>query len=68
MFSIKQPCISFRVCWKGVTLGFFRFLFERTGHLYRQYRARVAELKKSFDDTKSGIKSEPGTAAGVTKG
>ena len=44
-----------------------RFLFERTGHLYKRYRARVAELKRSFDDEKpnsvkleAGIKMETG--------
>jgi len=35
-----------------------RFLFERTGHLYKKYRARVAELKQSFQDTKKEVKSE----------
>jgi len=37
-------------------------LFERTGHLYRKYRARVAELKKSFDETKTEVKDEPGSS------
>ena len=38
-----------------------RFLYERTGHLYKKYRARVAELKRSFEETKQEIKSETGT-------
>jgi hypothetical protein len=59
----------------------FRFLFERTGHLYKRYRARVAELKRSFEDTKpdlvkmeagikleGGIKSEPGSSGGSNQG
>ena len=33
-------------------LQFLRFLYERTGHLYKKYRARVAELKRSFEETK----------------
>ena len=37
-------------------------MFERTGHLYRKYRARVAELKKSFDETKTEVKDEPGSS------
>ena len=44
----------------------YRFLFERTGHLYKKYRARVAELKKSFEDTKGDIKPEPGPSAPAT--
>jgi len=38
-----------------------KFLYERTGHLYKKYRARVAELKRSFEETKQEIKSETGT-------
>jgi len=30
-----------------------KFLFEKSGPLYRRYRARVAELKESFDDSQS---------------
>jgi len=43
-----------------------KFLFEKSGPLYKRYRARVAELKESFDDNKNSqqpknepIKDEP---------
>jgi len=32
-----------------------KFLFEKSGPLYKRYRARVAELKESFDDSKTKI-------------
>jgi len=43
-----------------------KFLFEKSGPLYKRYRARVAELKESFDDNKNSqqqnkdpVKDEP---------
>eukprot|EP00092_Neocalanus_flemingeri_P002757 GFUD01002952.1.p1 GENE.GFUD01002952.1~~GFUD01002952.1.p1 ORF type:complete len:1101 (-),score=245.48 GFUD01002952.1:544-3789(-) len=43
-----------------------KFLFEKSGPLYKRYRARVAELKESFDDsqgnkrkTDATVKEEP---------
>jgi len=43
-----------------------KFLFEKSGPLYKRYRARVAELKESFDDNsdshqqkKDPVKDEP---------
>jgi len=43
-----------------------KFLFEKSGPLYKRYRARVAELKESFDDSQNkknksetAVKEEP---------
>jgi len=42
-----------------------KFLFEKSGPLYKRYRARVAELKESFDDSQNSkrkiepVKEEP---------
>jgi len=38
-----------------------KFLFEKSGPLYKRYRARVAELKDSFDDSKNNKKKMEST-------
>ena len=32
-----------------MTILFCRFLFERTGTMYKRYRARITEIKNSLD-------------------